>query len=51
MPNPSTITLCFSGHEDPAYTADEADEGGLREIQTLEEQEGQGGAAAEGEGM
>lgn len=43
--------ICLTGNEDSAYTADAADEGGLWEIQKLEEQEGQRGAAAEGEGM
>lgn len=39
-----------TGHEDSAYAANAADERRLREIQTVEEQKGPGGAAAEGEG-
>lgn len=41
----------FTGYEDTAHTANEADERGLWEVQTLEEQEGQGGTAAKREGM
>lgn len=41
----------FSGYEESAHAADEANEGGLGEVPALEEQEGQGGPAAEGKGL
>lgn len=41
----------FTGHEDSAHTADEADERGLWKVPNLEEQEGQRGASAQGEGL
>lgn len=45
------LSSCFPGDEESAHAADEADEGGLGEVPALEEQEGQGGPAAEGKGL
>lgn len=45
------IFLVLTVYEDPTNPTYEADEGRLWKIQTVEEQEGQGGAAAKGKGV